>query len=364
VIVSARTRGRCGGIDRFAANPLMNSGTFAVSQARMFTIREGDVMVSEPRKIVLTGLFVSAVAIAAYISQSDKSWLSADELGLERDNASAHPIRGDTITGTVSSGPVVARGDSATAIAGKLMAARNSLQRNDLVSAQAELNAVRPVDRNDNQVLALQREVAARAEQALRAPVAAHGETPARQGWKSARLSSPSSGKTGRSHESAAATREHSNHASTRYAKTRRAPETVVAAVGVDSSSSARTRGAGASVTAGVAASSDPAATKVVSNAISASAELQPAQPARPPSAPPSDPQQAELNAQVAPVPSPPQIVPSASTVSKSDGGPKTRAQVRAEIARARADGSLPAFGNPDPAGPGGAPSLTSAHRL
>jgi hypothetical protein len=39
---------------------------------------------------------------------------------------------------------------------------------------------------------------------------------------------------------------------------------------------------------------------------------------------------------------------------------PKTRAEVSMEIERARADGALPRFGNPDPAGPGGAPSMIS----
>jgi hypothetical protein len=33
--------------------------------------------------------------------------------------------------------------------------------------------------------------------------------------------------------------------------------------------------------------------------------------------------------------------------------GPKSREEVRAELERARTDGSLPRFGNPDPAGPG-----------
>lgn len=317
-------------------------------------------MVSEPRKIVLTSLLVGAVAIAAYISQSDKSWLSADELGLERDNASSHSTRGDTMTGSVSSGPVVKRSDLATAIAGDLQAARNSLQRNDLASAQAQLDAVRSAHRNDDQVLALQTEVEARAEQAQHAPVATHAEGPAGQGGKSARLSSLSSGKTAHSHESSAVTREHSSRASSSYAKTRHARETVVAAVGTGSTSSGKTRG-GAPIVASVA-SSGPAALKVVPNGASAPAESQPAQQTPPISAPPD--RQADLTAQAVPAQSAPQLSPSAGTVLKSEGGPKTRAQVRAEIARARADGSLPAFGNPDPAGPGGAPSLTGAHRL
>src|SRR3981189_616595 len=133
-------------------------------------------MVSEPRKIVLTSLFVGAVAIAAYISQSGKSWLSTDEFGLERDNSSAHYSRGDTMTGSVTSGPVVGRSDSAVAIARNLQAARNSLQRNDLVAARAQLDAMRSAHRDDDQVLALQREVDARAEQAPHSLAAAHGE--------------------------------------------------------------------------------------------------------------------------------------------------------------------------------------------
>jgi hypothetical protein len=77
----------------------------------------------------------------------------------------------------------------------------------------------------------------------------------------------------------------------------------------------------------------------------------------------PTEPQ-ADLTTQ-ATLPSPPLIpsTPSAATGVKTDDGPKTRAQVRAEIARARQNGGLPAFGNPDPAGPGGAPSLTGAPR-
>jgi hypothetical protein len=309
-------------------------------------------MVSEPRKIVLTSLFVGAVAIAAYISQSNKSWLSTDELGLERDNASAHYTRGDMVTGSVRSGPVVARSDSAAAIAGDLRAARNSLQRNDLVAAQAQLDVVRSTHRDDDQVLALQREVAARAEQTQHALATAHGEKRAQQGSKSVRSSSPSSGKTGRAHEIHFATHEHSNRASS-YAKTRRAPETVVATASAGSTTS----GTGAPVVAN-SPSPVPAQVKGGSNVTSAPAASLPTQATL---APPPGPH-AELTEQAATGQSAAQLAPSATPL-KSDGGPKTRAEVRAEIARARADGSLPAFGNPDPAGPGGAPSLTGAQR-
>lgn len=271
----------------------------------------------------------------------------------------------------MSPGPVAGRSGSAAALAGDLQAARNSLQRNDLASAQAQLDAARAAHRDDDQVLALQREVEARAESVRHAP----GEKLA-QGSKSPRSSMASSGKGGRAHESYVARREHSNRASGE-AKTRRGTEMAAAAVGAVSPSQGRASGAGAPVVAG-SSSAGLAELKVVSNVTSVAAAtqatqaqaLQPVQPARPTSTlPPGS--QAELAAQAASVPSPssspssssPQIVSSAGTQLKSEGGPKTRAQVRAEIARARADGSLPAFGNPDPAGPGGAPSLTTAPR-
>ena len=42
-----------------------------------------------------------------------------------------------------------------------------------------------------------------------------------------------------------------------------------------------------------------------------------------------------------------------------SNQGPKTREQVRAELAHARMDGTISRFGNPDPYGPGGTPNFT-----
>jgi predicted RecA/RadA family phage recombinase len=353
VTVAARTRGHCDGIDQFATNPLMNSGMFAIPRTRTSTIREGDVMISEPRKMVLTSLIVGVVGIAAYIAQADKRWLSADEAGLERDNAPALDTRGDTITGSVSTGAVVVSSDSAASIAGNLEAARHSLQRNDLAAAQAQLDAVRPTYRSDDRVLALQREVAAREQQAQ---AVVQVERPARQRAKPTRSSSPSSVNTVRHHENHFVAREHANRAPSSYAKTRRTAETAVAADSADSSSSGAASGPGAPATAHSSPSVAAEAAEV-SNVTSAPADPAPRPPV--PTAP-SVPQ-AGLTAQTAAWG--PQLAPAAGTSANSEGGAKTRAQVRSEIARARADGALPAFGNPDPAGPGGAPSLTVAPR-
>jgi hypothetical protein len=47
------------------------------------------------------------------------------------------------------------------------------------------------------------------------------------------------------------------------------------------------------------------------------------------------------------------------SMAAGSNQGPKTRAQVREELAQARMNGTIPRFGNPDPYGPGGTPNFT-----
>ncbi|WP_345816819.1 DUF4148 domain-containing protein (plasmid) [Paraburkholderia sp. PREW-6R] len=43
---------------------------------------------------------------------------------------------------------------------------------------------------------------------------------------------------------------------------------------------------------------------------------------------------------------------------AESNQAPKTREQVREELAQARMNGTIPRFGNPDPYGPGGTPNF------
>ena len=322
-------------------------------------------MHSEPRKIVLTGLVVSAVAIAAYVSHASKPWTSTDEFGSARGDTPAYRTRGDTISGAVISGPVTARSDSSSAMAGSLQAARNSLQRDDLAAAQAQLDAVHSAHQDDDQVRALQKEVQTRTDNEQRAVNAAQVEKTPQPAAKPARMSS--STKHAWSREGRLAGREHA-HRSSSYAKSQAALDKLVARVDSNSAPNVRTP-----ATSGPAMASQPASiqtgVKVMQSTSSAPVAV-PAPPAqqreqKPPavSIVPAQPQ-ADLTTQ-ATLPSPPlvQSTPSAATGVKTDDGPKTRSQVRAEIARARENGSLPAFGNPDPAGPGGAPSLTGAPR-
>jgi hypothetical protein len=63
------------------------------------------------------------------------------------------------------------------------------------------------------------------------------------------------------------------------------------------------------------------------------------------------------------PQPAPPSVAtqPAAPvagpTTPEPDSRPKTRREVQEELRKARTTGALPRFGNPDPYGPGGAPS-------
>ncbi|MFM0294630.1 hypothetical protein P0D71_21200 [Paraburkholderia sp. RL17-383-BIF-A] len=329
-------------------------------------------MHSEPRKIVLTGLVVSAVAIAAYVSHAAKPWLSTDEFDTARNEAPVHQTRGDTTSGAVISGPAAARSDatSATGTTGttatSLQAARDSLQRNDLAGAQAQLDAARSAHQDDAQVRALQREVQARADNAQHATTVDRVEKTLQPASKAARTSS-SSIRHGRSRDIRVASREATHYASN-HVRSQAALDKLVA--GLDSRSAPNAR---AVVTGGppaVGQPSTPAAAlnappSLISAPVAAPAlSIQPAPqaPLEVPTAPARP--QAELTAQTTVLSTP--VVQSTSAgnaVLKTDGGPKTRAQVRAEIERARENGSLPAFGNPDPAGPGGAPSITGAPR-
>ncbi|REG50004.1 uncharacterized protein DUF4148 [Paraburkholderia sp. BL6669N2] len=322
-------------------------------------------MYSEPRKIVLAGLVVSAVAIAAYVSQAGKPWQSTDEFGSARGETPAYRTRGDTISGAVISGPITARNDSSGAPAGSLQAARNSLQRNDLAAAQAQLDAARSAHQDDDQVRALRKEVQARADNEQRVGNAPRAEKTPQRAAKPVRMFS-SSAKHGRSRESRVAAREQTNP-ETSYAKNQAALDSLVARVDSHSAPDARTpvNGEPAMARQPSPVQAGPKAMQSASSAPGVVTPLVQQVPQKPPvvSTAPTEPQ-AGLATQ-ATLPSPPlvQAMPSAGTAAKTDDGPKTRSQVRAEIARARENGSLPAFGNPDPAGPGGAPGLTAAPR-
>lgn len=59
-------------------------------------------------------------------------------------------------------------------------------------------------------------------------------------------------------------------------------------------------------------------------------------------------------------------VQPMPAQMAMAPNGPLTRAQVNADLARARADGTIPRYGNPDPYGPArsarNAPSMYPGH--
>nr|WKF61418.1 hypothetical protein HUO10_005949 [Paraburkholderia busanensis] len=343
-------------------------------------------MFDEPRKIVLVGVLAgaataaAAVGITAYVSavvlRSGWHALSVDESTLGGTRESTRAARADVISGTVTAGPRTAPAD--TALAGGLQAARESLQRNDLAAAQAHLAAVASTHQDDGRVVALQREVQARAMQQGVAVAQADPAGPSATEAGARRMSSTSSTASTKGHHSRErrhGTRDYSRHVSgdTRDAGKGRsnpplATETAAAASGrVSRGTVAGAMASGSTARAGSAppAALAPPALKVGQNAASLPAIPPPILQAPPHAVVeqlPSPNPPAELTAQTPPQSTALQPTAPSGTLLKSDG-PKTRAQVRAEIARARDNGSLPAFGNPDPAGPGGAPSLTIAPR-
>jgi Domain of unknown function (DUF4148) len=349
---------------------------------------------SEPRKIVFTGLVVGAVAIGvgAYVSHSDEEWLSSDDLGVTHGEGTGVSERGNTMSGVVRSAPLDGRGDSAAARANSLKAARNSLLRDDVAAARAQLNAISPAHRDDQQVLALQKEIQERVDREQHALAAAHVDKLPDSTQEPVRTSSSSATKGGHSRDTQLASREYSNRAAG-YTRSRRNGATGVAksdGAGVSGAAgavpmpsdaayaSAGTRlvsGPGASAAVNTSPLLQQSASSSESQSVSMATQaaavqsvqpeqaVQPVQPVQGAPSMASMPStlQAGMSAPAGLPPVAQPTVPSAPLL-KPDG-PKTRAQVRAELARARENGSLPPFGNPDPAGPGGAPSLTMAPR-
>lgn len=323
-------------------------------------------MHSEPGKIIVTGIVVSAVAIAAYLAQYGKPWSSTDEFGSTRGEELVHHTRGDTVSGVVRSGPVVAHSDSGAATAGGLQAASKSLSRNDPAVAQTQPDVLRPMHKNDDPARTPAREVQVRADNEPRATPAVRVDKMPKPRLKPVRTST-SPVKHGRSHVSSTlASESAANRAAraARVAEDQRALDRLVA--GLD-----RNGGPGGkpSVAAAPAVASQSSAVPAELKGVQSTSGPPPVTPSLPlvqqvaPRTPAvSLEPHAELTSQ-APPPAAVQPVSSEGARIKSDGGPKTRAQVRSEIGRAREDGGLPAFGNPDPAGPAGAPSHANPAR-
>jgi hypothetical protein len=293
--------------------------------------------IGNPKEAILASLLMGALAITALMLRPGKVGLPADPTGLEhRDALSADapdsPRAASLVTGKVS---VAAGNRSDASHVAVLDAVRASLQRNDLASAKVLLGAEQTLYRDDPRVIELQSELQAREVAVSGARPVEHALEPSATA-RSSRFAWRASSRTEHGRSTLASIHERVGRAS-QSAQTRRAPEVEMAA---------RT-------------SVKPER----SNPVQANPELAVASPvpAEPVAQAPSPAQPAALSPPVIHALQMTQSDPartSAPTVSTQ--APKTREQVRMEVERARADGDLPRFGNPDPAGPGGAPSRTA----
>ncbi|SKC88895.1 protein of unknown function [Burkholderia sp. CF099] len=216
-------------------------------------------------------------------------------------------------------------------IARVLQAVHDSLQRGDLASAHVLLNAVLTMRNDEPQALLLQMELAVREAQAREMRSATLNEQSAAQPLV-------------RAHASAKTT--HARSATSRHGTDTSDPDqpAIDAAPLVDIRSDSVKDNATASDHAANTAPLQPEAQPepVIASAVQTAATV--AEPVEQPPAP-ALPSMAQTHEPTAP---PPAAAPS--------DAPKTRAQVRDELSRARKNGTMSRFGNPDPYGPGGSP--------
>ncbi|WP_227245071.1 DUF4148 domain-containing protein [Paraburkholderia caribensis] len=214
-------------------------------------------------------------------------------------------------------------------IARVLQAVHDSLQRGDLASAHVLLDAVLTMRSDEPQALLLKKELAAREAQARELRQA----TPVEQSAAQPLARAHASAKT--THVRPAASR-HVTDASERDQPAFDAtPPVEIRSDSVKDNATASDHAAG---TAPVQPPAQPE--PVIASAVRTAATL--AEPAEQPPAPAAT-STAQTHEPAAPSPAP-------------GDGPKTRAQVRDELSRARQNGTMSRFGNPDPYGPGGSP--------
>lgn len=293
-------------------------------------------MTNHRGRLFLAGALVGALAIAGYAVRSDIGAFPGglSDFGGQDDSASGALDPPSSRASGSGSGSVGVGGSSDEILGQTLQAIRDSLQRNDLASARSLLNAVQAFGKDDKQVVALQKDLQAREKRSDDAPRVAAVDKPLAPQESAQAVSGPIE-KSDRLRGGSLPVREHATVTS-HHSRGRRAPQdnavpgravdVDIASVGSERNGTTRNPAAPASLP------TDPSA--------------------RIPSAPISPP-----DVQPAQAIPPTQAIQASAISTASDQGPKTRAQVRAELERARENGALPRFGNPDPAGPGRTPN-------
>jgi hypothetical protein len=308
---------------------------------RTFKLYGTDVMMNNPQRIFLTGLLLGALAVGAFVLRSNEEKLSGDQSIVERYGASTSGELDKSLTETRRSNPISTSGRSDDDVAQILQAIRDSLQRNDLASANVLLGAVQTLHKDDDRALPLQKELQAREGKAdTSLPVTRADKPP--DTLNSTRSASRSSARADSSRDGSFPAREHAI-TTPRRSRLRSAPQ-VKLPPGSGVSAEAASPALGIGRTDSISLEAAPTAVSALASAPSASELIHPT-PSREVPVQPVQPLESNL------------------VRTESNQGPKTREQVRAELERARMDGTIPRFGNPDPAGPGGLPSNTTRPR-
>ena len=264
-------------------------------------------MFSEPRMIVLTCLAFGAVTIGAYVSQLDNDWSSGRDVSLVADGE----------RGVTGEGAAAALSEGRPGVTASAQGMRRHALRDDVAASRAQAN--QSVGAQAGDALAIAALQLARETNPPQQTNAASQPT-----LKSSRIQTPSAAKNERAHLSHVAPGEHTKAASGNTKK----PHSTQSVATSSGSNHAR----GGSHRSG--SSAERSAKKAAGVA----------------------PGEWSLYATQGKDSLPP--IPRGGLTSQGDtqaiasNTPKTRAQVEAELARARENGSMPAFGNPQPTAP------------
>jgi hypothetical protein len=297
-------------------------------------------MVTYPKRLVFAGIFVVALAVTSYLPRLVQNALHNNQSSSDGYDSAGFVGGGQEGSRTSAAKQPPKHSDASPAQI--LQAVRDSLRRNDLESAEVLLGAARALDINNEQAIALQHDLDTRRTQTQTASPPAPGSevitiprAESRSIPRSARTVNPTEQTRERTKRVPLRERE-ANDSSADLAANRNTPAETAAPV------------------AGVI--EKPVALEGVAPAGHAAPEVVPAREVAAAAVP-------ALAPAVAPTPAPTPVIASLPAVQPtvrpdtapvgSQQGLKTREQVRAELERARADGSLSRFGNPDPAGPG-----------
>jgi hypothetical protein len=296
-------------------------------------------MMTNSRRTLLTALLLGVLVIGASVMHSSEEKPPGAQTVAERD--------GRSTSDNLGSGPdeirrpaVASVGNNSDDIFHILQEIRDSLKREDLASANVSSGAVQTLRKDNSRALTRQKELQARKEDADAVTPIVPPENPPSSA-KPTRSTARLPARAERSSERPSPVRDHT-FSTSHHSRHMDAPK-----IEARSNSSVNVVNAGAASPVLRAERRDSNSLQGVPNSASTIAVSPPGPAPVRPMLPVED---AQRPAQPA-APRLPQL--------QASQAPKTRAQVRAELDRARADGSLPRFGNPDPAGPGGVPSST-----